>query len=66
MTNISTNLMYILASDVFKKTIKTYLKLEICVVCSEFLAIRYVFIIFFKTNKMIIYICASEILKTFV
>ena len=30
--------MYILASVFFERTIHTYLKLEICVVCSEFLA----------------------------
>ena len=32
--------MYILASDVFEKTINTYLKLEIRVVCREFLAFK--------------------------
>ena len=40
-----------------------YLKLEIRVVCRYFLAFRYEFIVFFKTNHMIIYICTSEILK---
>ena len=51
--------MYISASDFCEKTINTYLKIEICVVCTE-----YVFIAFFETNQMIIYICTSEILKT--
>ena len=57
--------MYIFASVfVSKKTINTYLKLEIRVACREFLAFRYVVIVFFETKKMIIYICTSEILKT--
>ena len=57
--------MYILLSFFLEKTINTYLKLEISVVFREFLAfILYVFIFFFKTNQMIIYICTSEILKT--
>ena len=56
--------MYILVSDFFeKKTINTYLKLEICVVFREFLPFKYVFIVFFDKNQMIIYICKSEILK---
>ena len=38
--------------------------LEICVVCREFLAFKYVFIVFFETDQMIIYCCISEILKT--
>ena len=43
--------MYILASDFFfKKTINTYLKLEYRVVCREFLAFKYVVIVFFR-NK---------------
>ena len=42
--------MYILASDFFLKTINTYLKLEIRVVCRGFLASKYVFIVFFQ-NK---------------
>ena len=41
-----------------------YLRLEICVVCREFLASKYVYIIFFGTNQMINYICTLEILKT--
>jgi hypothetical protein len=57
--------MYILASVFFsKKTIKTYLKLEIRVACREFIAFRYVVIVFFETKQMIIYIFTSEILKT--
>ena len=57
--------MYILASVFFsKKTINTYLKLEIRVVCKEFLAFRYVVIVIFETKGMIIYIFTSEILKT--
>ena len=56
-----------------------YLKLEIRVACSEFLAFKYVFIVifeekknakiylhFFETKQMIIYICTLEILKTLV
>ena len=35
--------MYILLSDLFEKEINTYLKLEIRVVCREFLAFRYFF-----------------------
>ena len=42
--------------------ILAYLKLEIRVVCREFLAFKYVFIVFFETNQMIINICTSEIL----
>ena len=43
--------MYILASVFFsKKMINTYLKLEIWVVCREFLAFKYVVIDFFR-NK---------------
>ena len=48
--------MYILASD--------FLKLEISVVCREFLAFKDVFVVFFKTNQMFIFICTIEILKT--
>ena len=44
-----------------KKKINMYLKLEIRVVCREFLVFKSVF---FKTNQMIIYICTLEILKT--
>ena len=40
-------LLYILASDFFKKTINTYLKLEIRVMCRK-LAFKYVFIDFLK------------------
>ena len=53
MNNVS------LASDFFEKDDKYYLKLEIYVVCGEFLAFKYVF--FEKKNEMIIYICTSEI-----
>ena len=43
--------MYILASFFFsKKTLNTYLKLEIRVVCREFLAFKYGIIVFFR-NK---------------
>ena len=49
-----------------KKTINTYLKLKIRVACREFLAFKYVVIVFFETKQMIIYICTSEILKTHV
>ena len=63
--NCFSSVMYILASDFFKKTINTYLKLEIRVVCREFLAFKYVFIVFvFKTNQFIIYIRTLEIFKT--
>ena len=31
-----------------------YLKLEICFVCREFIVFKYVFIVLFKTNQMII------------
>ena len=56
--------MYILASVFFlEKTINMYLKLEICVGYREFLAFKYIAIIFFETKQMIIYICTSEILK---
>ena len=56
--------MYILTSVFSKKTINTYLKLEIPVACREFLAFKYVVIVFFETNRMIIYICTLEILET--
>ena len=57
--------MYILASVFFsKKTINTYLKLEIRVACREFLAFKYVVIVYFETKQMIIYICTLKILKT--
>ena len=56
--------MFILASVILEKTINTYLKLEIRVAFREFLAIKYVVIVFFKTKPMIIYISTSEILKT--
>ena len=49
--------MYILSSDLFEK-------LEIRVVCRKLLAFRYIFIVFFETNHMIIHICTLEILKT--
>ena len=44
--------MYILASDFFR------------VVCKNFLAFKYVFMFFFETNQMNIYISSSEIMKT--
>ena len=56
--------MYITTSDLFENTIDMYLKLEIRLVFREFLAFKYEFIDFLKTNQMIIYICTSEILKT--
>ena len=45
--------MYILAASVFfeKKTINTYLKLEICVACREFIAFKYVVVFFSKQNR---------------
>ena len=56
--------MYILASDFLENDDKYYLKLEIHVVCRNFLAFKYVFIVFLETKQMIIYICTSEIFKT--
>ena len=48
--------MYILASVFFlEKTINMYLKLEIRVGYMEFLAFKYIVIIFFETKQMIIY-----------
>ena len=47
-----------------KKTINTYLKLEIRVACREFVAFKYVVIFFFETKQMIINICTLETLKT--
>ena len=41
-----------------------YLKLEVRVVCREFLAFKYVVIVFFETKQMIINIFTSEILNT--
>ena len=46
--------MYIFLFDFSKNTIKTYLKLDIRVVCREVLVFKYVFIVFFETNQMII------------
>ena len=43
--------MHILASDFSKKTIYMYLKLEICVVCMEFFAFKYVFFLKNKSDK---------------
>ena len=40
--------MDILAFDFFENTINTYLKLEIRVVRREFLAFKYIFIVFLK------------------
>ena len=42
-----------LASDFLKMNM--YLNLEICVVCSEFLAFKNVLIVILETNLMIIY-----------
>ena len=56
--------MYILASYLFEKDDKYVLKLEIRVVCREFFAFKYIFIVFFETNQTIFYICILEILKT--
>ena len=44
--------------------INNYLRLKIRVVWKESLAYFYVFIVFIQTNRMIIYICASKIIKT--
>ena len=46
--------MYILASDLFQKEDKYYLRLEICVVWGEFKALKIIFTVIFKTNLMII------------
>ena len=43
--------MYILASVFFEKDDKYDLKLEIRVACREFLAFRYVVIVFSKQNR---------------
>ena len=53
-----------LASDFFEKDDKYKFKARNSYVCREFLAFKYVFIIFFETNPMIIYICTSKIWKT--
>ena len=45
--------MYILALDLFSKTLKIRVK-----------TFDYIYIFFFKTNLMIIYILESEIIKT--
>ena len=57
--------MYILASDFFsrKRLLINNLKLEIRVVCRDFLHLN-TYLSFFKTNQVITYICTSEILKT--
>jgi len=48
--------MYILASVFFsKKTINTYLKLEIRVACREFLAFKYVDIVIFETKQIFVH-----------
>ena len=58
----NTNNMYnILASVFSKKTMNTYLTLEIRVACRELLTFKYV--VFFETKPMINYICTLEILK---
>ena len=53
--------MYILASFFFEKDNKYYLKLEILVACREFVAFKYVVIVFFETKQMN---STSEIMKT--
>ena len=46
--------MYILASDLFRKRqLKKYLKLEVYVICGEYLAFKYILFVFFKKNQMI-------------
>ena len=55
--------MYFIAFYFFEKDDKYVFKLEIRVVCKEYLAFKYVLIVFFGTNQMIIYVCTSEILK---
>ena len=47
-----------------KKTINMYIKLEIRVARKEFLAFKYVVIVFFEIKQMLIYICTLEIFKT--
>ena len=42
------NIMYILASSLFEKDDKYVLKLEIRVVCREFFAFKYIYIVFSK------------------
>ena len=57
--------MYILASVFFlEKDDKYVFKAIIHVACREFLAFKYIVIVFFETKQMIIYICTLEILKT--
>ena len=56
--------MYILASVFFEKDDKYVSKAKILVACREFLAFKYVVIVFFETKQMIIYICTLEIFKT--
>ena len=46
----------------FEKKINIYLKLEIRVVCREYIH-KYIFIVFFEKHQMIFYICKSETLK---
>ena len=43
--------MCILASDLFRKRRNTYLRLEICVVCREFYALKYIFLVLFEINQ---------------
>ena len=52
--------MQIITYDFFEKDDKYVFKARNL----YFLAFKYVFLVFYKTNQMIIYICASEILKT--
>ena len=40
------------------------LKLEICLMCRELLAFKYVFIVFSKQIGCFFYVCTSEILKS--
>ena len=44
----------------FEKDDRYIFKAKICVVCREFLAFKYIFIVYFETNQFIIYICTSE------
>ena len=54
--------MYILAPDFFEKDDNTHLKIEIRVVCREFVSPKYVLVVFLNNSDH--YICTSKILKT--
>ena len=56
--------MFILASNLFRKrrSICTYLRLDIHFVCGEFLAFKYIFFIFFKINQNIVHQKSSKLL----